>query len=299
VSFDADEPVRATIYYGLSCHTLDQTAGTATYDTTSVIALTGLQDGTTYYFAVAAADLAGNSTYDDNDGQCYSFTTVDLLNLSAYDMLNGESGMYTYFDDLYDGDGDRTQPLSPLSDGLGELTDGVIATQNWNQTSGPYVGWVSVDPTITCHFEQWTTLRTVVLHVDDSNGSGGVYPPDDVTLSMGGTTLVFTITDPPGGEPFAIELDDLDLAGDTLEVTLADHSTGGYMMLSELEFYGSQCLGDLDSDGTIGLGDLAILLANYPTAGGALYEEGDLDADGDIDLADLAILLSVYGTDCP
>ncbi len=61
---------------------------------------------------------------------------------------------------------------------------------------------------------------------------------------------------------------------------------------------GEFCFGDLDGDGQIGLGDLAILLANYEQPSGMQYEDGDLDGDGDVDLADLAQLLSVYGTNC-
>jgi hypothetical protein len=56
------------------------------------------------------------------------------------------------------------------------------------------------------------------------------------------------------------------------------------------------CPADLDGDGTIGLGDLAILLGNYERPGGP--DEGDLTGDGFVGLADLAIMLSVYGTDC-
>jgi hypothetical protein len=59
------------------------------------------------------------------------------------------------------------------------------------------------------------------------------------------------------------------------------------------------CPGDLDCDGHVDLTDLATLLANYGTTGGATYEDGDLDADGDVDLTDLAGLLAVYGTTCP
>jgi len=58
------------------------------------------------------------------------------------------------------------------------------------------------------------------------------------------------------------------------------------------------CPGDLDGDGMIGLGDLAILLANYGTPSGADPEDGDLDGDGDIDLEDLAALLARYGSAC-
>ena len=59
------------------------------------------------------------------------------------------------------------------------------------------------------------------------------------------------------------------------------------------------CIGDLDGDDDIDLTDLGGLLASYPTADGAAYEDGDLDGDGDVDLTDLAALLAVYGTTCP
>jgi YVTN family beta-propeller protein len=58
------------------------------------------------------------------------------------------------------------------------------------------------------------------------------------------------------------------------------------------------CTGDLDADRDIDLSDLAELLANYGTTGGASYPDGDLNDDGDVDLSDLAELLSVYGTTC-
>jgi len=61
----------------------------------------------------------------------------------------------------------------------------------------------------------------------------------------------------------------------------------------------SPCPGDLDGDNDIDLSDLAILLANYGTTGGATYEQGDLDGDGDVDLSDLAEMLAAYGTTCP
>ncbi|MFQ5805245.1 MAG: hypothetical protein ACE5I3_02205 [Phycisphaerae bacterium] len=58
------------------------------------------------------------------------------------------------------------------------------------------------------------------------------------------------------------------------------------------------CFGDFDSDGQVGLSDLAQLLSNYGTTSGMTYEDGDLDGDGDVDLADLAALLAVYGSTC-
>ncbi|MHC4092566.1 MAG: hypothetical protein ACYSVY_20220, partial [Planctomycetota bacterium] len=61
------------------------------------------------------------------------------------------------------------------------------------------------------------------------------------------------------------------------------------------------CLGDLDGDGVVGLGDLAILLAAYDTCTGDPFYDpvADLDESGCVDLTDLALLLSVYDTTCP
>jgi len=195
---------------------------------------------TPYYWHVRAVNTCGNSGYST----AFSFTTVNRVMPAYYDMLNGEGGTYTYYDDIYDGDGDRTQPLAPLSNGLGELTDEVIATEHWNQTSGPYVGWVSVDPTITFHFAEPMNIDVVTLHLDDAGGGGGVDVPVDVTVSMGGDTLVFPGYDPPGDEPFAFTCPDLGMSGDTLELTLADYtSSSSYMMLSEVQFYGGPITG--------------------------------------------------------
>ncbi|MFN0137141.1 MAG: DNRLRE domain-containing protein [Phycisphaerae bacterium] len=56
------------------------------------------------------------------------------------------------------------------------------------------------------------------------------------------------------------------------------------------------CVGDLNNDGSIGLTDLSILLANFGATGGAA--QGDINNDGQITLSDLAALLAVFGNDC-
>ncbi|MCK4659057.1 MAG: hypothetical protein KAV82_05995 [Phycisphaerae bacterium] len=204
-----------------------------------------LKPRTLYYWHVQANNGCGSGEFSDP----FSFRTVNMILPASYDMLNGEGGTYTYYDDAYDGKGDNTVALEPLSGGLGDLTDGVIATEHWGVTSGPYVGWQSIDPTITFHFAETATIEEVILHLDDSGGGGGVVPPDDVTITVGEDTLVFPVTDPPGDEPFAFTCADLGMTGDTLELTIADYSAGAYMMLSEVQFKiapysGACCVGE-------------------------------------------------------
>jgi hypothetical protein len=75
--------------------------------------------------------------------------------------------------------------------------------------------------------------------------------------------------------------------------------TGGDFELSGGFWPGTKfCLGDLNGDGVINLGDLGILLAHYGQSG-MTYEEGDLTGDGNVNLADLGVLLAAYGTVCP
>lgn len=60
----------------------------------------------------------------------------------------------------------------------------------------------------------------------------------------------------------------------------------------------SPCQSDLNGDGSVGLQDLAIMLAHFGEIDGQLPEDGDLDGDADVDLQDLAILLATFGFDC-
>jgi len=133
-----------------------------------------------------------------------------------------------------------------------------------------------------------------VIFIDDSNGSGGVYPPTDVTIRVGQTVLVFPVNDPSGGQPFSVSFSDLGLYGDTLELTLADHSSSRWMMLSEVEFYGGLRLGDLNCDGTVDGFDIQpfVLALTDPAAYAAAYPQcsmmsGDVNGDGSVDGFDI------------
>jgi hypothetical protein len=90
VAFNTNEPARGVVHYGLACGSLNQTASGSGYSTTPAVSLSGLQDNTTYFYRVDAADEAGNSASDLN---CYTFTTPEIADyftelFSANDMDN-------------------------------------------------------------------------------------------------------------------------------------------------------------------------------------------------------------------
>ncbi len=60
-----------------------------------------------------------------------------------------------------------------------------------------------------------------------------------------------------------------------------------------------ECLGDLNGDFRIDLGDLSRLLSHFGRTGDVSYADGDLDNTGRVDLADLSLLLSRFGEICP
>ena len=250
----------------------------------------------TYYWHVQASNACGDGDWSP----AWHFRTVNMIGPTAYDMLNGETGTYTYFDDTYDGTGSVTTPLAPLSGGLGDLTDGVIATQHWNQSAGPYVGWHTVNPTITFHFAHPVLIDTVVLHVDDSTGGGGVAPPTSVTIVFGGESHTHPITEPPGSDPFAITLP-VGLIGDTLQVTLARTN---YVMLSEVEFFGQPIVGDTNCDGVVNTFDIDpfVLALTDPVAYGAAQPtcnilNADCNQDGEVNTFDIdPFVLLLTGT---
>jgi len=155
----------------------------------------------------------------------------------SYDMVNGNSGSLNYWDDSYTGAGVTTVDGAPLSGGLGDLTDGVIATQNWNFVegprgpNGPYVGWSNTNPVITFNFAAITDFASATFHFDDSNGFGGVEAPASVTA--GGSTQA--VIGPVGAAALAFVFDLTGFAStDTLEITIGRATS--WVFLSEVTF---------------------------------------------------------------
>jgi hypothetical protein len=53
--------------------------------------------------------------------------------------------------------------------------------------------------------------------------------------------------------------------------------------------------GDANGDGSVDVGDLGILAANYGTSSGATWQQGDFNGDKAVDVGDLGILAANYG----
>ncbi|MFM9957744.1 MAG: hypothetical protein ACKVZJ_06690 [Phycisphaerales bacterium] len=88
--------------------------------------------------------------------------TVSNLSPVSYDMVNGRSGFGTYRDDTYNGSGNPNLDSSFLSGGLGQLTDGVIGTDDiFDNNFFDWVGWLEVQPVITFDFGAVSTIDSI------------------------------------------------------------------------------------------------------------------------------------------
>ena len=78
VGFNTDTTACASVMYGIDCSDLENTTVESCATEEHNLVLTSLMGKTQYYFAVYAEDELGNGFLDDNDGQCYSFTTPEI-----------------------------------------------------------------------------------------------------------------------------------------------------------------------------------------------------------------------------
>ena len=163
------------------------------------------------------------------------------LTPKSYDLPNGQLGgdVPNFFDDTYTGTGNKHAVLAPLTGGLGDLTDGVIATTNWNGQYLRYVGWDSIDPKISFHFENSVSLDNVRFYFDDAE-FGGVDNPAGVTISNGTTSLFAAVSDPPGSAPFVFDFNTHGLSGADFDVTIHRNGAPKWVMVSEVQFTGTQ-----------------------------------------------------------
>jgi hypothetical protein len=174
--------------------------------------------------------------------------SAGIISPTSYNMRNGDGqtsgGTLNYWDKEYNGSGSTTTDASSLTGGLGNLTDGVIATQNWNAVenvagTGPYVGWLSSNglPVITFNFSSVVTFGSMTLYLDDSDNTGGVSLPLNASVQVGAFNNLFPIGDKPGAQPKAITLDLTGAQGIQLVLTLNYSTT--WIFMSEVTFDGT------------------------------------------------------------
>lgn len=172
--------------------------------------------------------------------------TANALQITpiSYDMENGGGGVFKYWDKKYNGTGNTSVDYAPLSGGVGDLTDGIIPTQNWNTPgvenadgTGPYVGWQNRNPVITFNFAGPVKINAVTVYVDDSNGAGAVSVPQSIDLSMGSSIYNSgTLADPPTSTPTSYTFSGLNFSGSSLQLTLNRRTE--WLFASEVTFDG-------------------------------------------------------------
>ena len=88
---------------------------------------------------------------------------------TSYAMPNGYTAAYNYWDQIYSGSGSVTTDGAPLSGGLGDLTDGIIATDNWFVAEAPagdgLVRRLDDYPVITFNFAPGTTVDAMTIQL--------------------------------------------------------------------------------------------------------------------------------------
>ena len=168
---------------------------------------------------------------------------------TSYDMPNGDGqasgGSYNYWDKEYSGAGSTITDGAALSGGLGNLTDGVIATDYWYNVengagTGPSVGWYgpvpsTLNPVVTFNFSGSPAIDRVVLHIDDSH-AGGVYAPSAIWIN--GVNTAYTA--PSIASLLTVDLNGLNLTGNQHTIQFFQAFGGNsWTFVSEIQFFGN------------------------------------------------------------
>ena len=194
---------------------------------------------------------------------------------TSYNMRNGDGqasqGTFNYWDKEYSGAGSTTTDAALLSGGLGNLTDGVIAAQNWhlvenNAGTGPYVGWRTENgvPVITFNFLSSFNFNLITLYLDDSDGVGGVNLPASARVQIGAFDQIFPIGAQAGAAPKAIQLNVGVQTGSQIILTLNYAPNTHWIFLSEVKFEGDDAPSGIPEPSTtalIAIGGVALLFA--------------------------------------
>ncbi len=197
--------------------------------------------------------------------------------VTSYSMPNGDGqasgGEFNYWDKFYTGAGATSTDGAALSGGLGDLTDGVAASDFWYNTenaggTGPYVGWYaphSLNPTITFNFAGAPTITSIQMQIDNS-GIGGVFSP--AAIWVDGVNVAFS--GPALGTIGMLDINGLNLTGGSHTVQFFQDQSA-WVFTSEVSFFGQ--------DGAVPEpAAWTLMLAGFGLAGVALRRRGSRSA---------------------
>jgi len=161
---------------------------------------------------------------------------IGILSLGLISSAN--AGMITPDNYIYNSSPSNAQ-VPYLDPGNTDLTDSIISPFGWGNgisfaEAYKYVGWQNNDPSITFNFTSTVSIGSLILWADDANGAAGVTLPTQVSMTMGGTTVVRDILNPAGNVPVGISFNNLNLTGNSL--TLNVKRGGTWTMISEVQF---------------------------------------------------------------
>lgn len=201
-----------------------------------------------------------------------------FLNLPTGQILAALQGSSTYW--IYTPDG------TPLAAGKPTVTGVTRATDGSYTLTGTLFNGISAGSTYGDDWQMNTNYPIVRLAA--TNGSGNVYYTRTFNWNLTGVQTGSTVTTTqmtiPGKVPYGTY---------SLYVTangIASDARGFW-------YPKPTCPADIDFDGAVTGGDLAMLLTGWGTAGG-VGGLGDIDGDGTLGGGDLSIMLNAWGV-CP
>lgn len=198
--------------------------------------------------------------------------TAAEIAVSSYDTPNGDGqasgGSFNYWDLNYSGAGATNVDGAPLTGGLGDLTDGVVASDLWVNVenaagTGPYVGWyfaVTPNPLLTFNLAGPAVVNQIDIHIDNSF-VGGVFAPAAVWVD--GVAQAFA-TVPLAGSIGTLSITGLNLVGTSHTIQFFQ-AGGGWTFVSEIDFLGERVDGVIPEPGT-----WALMIAGFGLMGASL-----------------------------
>jgi hypothetical protein len=161
VSWATDEEASGIVFYGTNAPTLAMTNSALDY--AQEAALSGLQNGQTYKYAIVAIDAAGNRATNDNNGAFFTFTHVAQTGVLLVDAY-ADVGLIT------------PPPLSGYTDALNQLG---LDFQTFDATAG-------ATPTLA----QLKAYRCVIWRMDDISAPAAAFAETISQYVQGGGALL-------------------------------------------------------------------------------------------------------------